>query len=149
MQRLCRCAVLELVLVLFGGWSNQSKPSAQLGPKTRRYTDTKPGLSALLALRAPQFGHFQDFFRVNKSLLSAKAERDLGSWPKAPTRTRPGGTYDSSSAIYRRVRDHMGPASRRDARVPPRAQSQRYRSSKPMPCFFRKLTYSSWKLLSR
>jgi hypothetical protein len=30
-----------------------------------------------------QFGHFQDFFRVNKSLLSTKAERDLGSWPKA------------------------------------------------------------------
>jgi hypothetical protein len=30
--------------------------------------------------------------RVNKSLLSKKAERDLGSWPKAPPRTRPGGT---------------------------------------------------------
>ena len=23
-------------LAFFGGWSNQSKPSAQLGPKTRR-----------------------------------------------------------------------------------------------------------------
>jgi hypothetical protein len=28
-------------------------------------------------------------------------------------------------------------------------QFQRYRSSKPIPCFFRKLTSSSWKLLSR
>ena len=56
-----------------------------------------------------EFGHFQDFFRVSKSLLSRsrKAERNLGSWPKAPARTRPGGTYDSSPAIYRRVRDHM------------------------------------------
>jgi hypothetical protein len=27
------------------------------------------------------FGHFQDFFRVDKSLPSTKAERDLGSWP--------------------------------------------------------------------
>jgi hypothetical protein len=34
-----------------------------------------------------EFGHFQDFVRINKSLLSTKAERDLGLWP----RTRPGG----------------------------------------------------------
>ena len=30
---------------------------------------------------------------------------------------RPGGTYDSSPAIYRRVRKHKRPASRRDARI--------------------------------
>ena len=29
-----------------------------------------------------KFGHFQDFVRINKSLLSTKAERDLGLWPK-------------------------------------------------------------------
>jgi len=56
----------------------------------------------------------------HKSLVSTKAERDL----------RPGGTPESSPAIYRRVRDHVGPASRRDARIPPRDQFQRYRSSK-------------------
>jgi hypothetical protein len=32
---------------------------------------------------------------------------------------RPGGTYDSSPAIYRRVRKHIRPVSRRDARIPP------------------------------
>jgi hypothetical protein len=51
-------------------------------------------------------------------------------------RQPPGGTYDSSPAIYRRLRDHMRPASRRDARIPSREESQRYRSSKPIPCFF-------------
>jgi len=51
-----------------------------------------------------------------------------GLWPKAPTRTRPGRTYDSSPAIHRRVRDHMGPASRRDARIPP-AINPKFRSS--------------------
>jgi hypothetical protein len=37
--------------------------------------------------------------------------RKLGSVElllKSPARTRPGGTYDSSPAIYRRVRDHLG-----------------------------------------
>jgi hypothetical protein len=29
-----------------------------------------------------EFGHFQDLVRINKSLLSTKAERDLGLWPK-------------------------------------------------------------------
>jgi hypothetical protein len=57
--------------------------------------------------RAWQFGHFQEVFRVDKSLLSTKAERALGLWLEAPARTRPAGTYDSSPAIYRRVRDHM------------------------------------------
>jgi hypothetical protein len=46
-----------------------------------------------------QFGHLQDFFRVNKSLLSTKAERDLGSWPKVLARTRPGGTPEYRRAI--------------------------------------------------
>ena len=47
-----------------------------------------------------------------------------------------GGTYDSSPAIYRRVRDYIGPASQRDARIPPREQSQNCHSSKPIWFFF-------------
>jgi hypothetical protein len=29
-----------------------------------------------------ELGHFQDFVGINQSLLSTKAERDLGLWPK-------------------------------------------------------------------
>jgi hypothetical protein len=29
-----------------------------------------------------EFGYFQDFIRINKSLISTKAERDLGLWLK-------------------------------------------------------------------
>jgi hypothetical protein len=50
---------------------------------------------------------------------SPKLERDLGSWPEAPARTRPGGTHDCSPAIYRRGPGPHG----RDARPNTAARS--------------------------
>jgi hypothetical protein len=55
------------------------------------------GRRTFVEQRSLQFGHFQDFFRVSKSLLSKKAERDLGSW-QAPARMRAGGTHGSRPA---------------------------------------------------
>jgi hypothetical protein len=62
-------------------------------------------------------------------------------------KARPGGTDESSPAIYRRVRDHMGPRPGGTPEYRCAINSKDSVSSKPIPCFFRKLTSSSWKLL--
>ena len=90
---------IEFNIVVFMDWSFASGcspprlsttqlPSATDRPVFLSGKDFHPSVwcvfsgAPFLALRALQFGHFQDFFRVNKSLFSAKAERDLGSWPR-------------------------------------------------------------------
>jgi hypothetical protein len=72
-----------------------------------------------------EFGCFQDFVRINKSLLSTKAERDLGLWPKGAGENASRRVRSDSGRCAHRFEDWSDEVSNRKTETETRRTSRR------------------------